>query len=284
MLSRRAFLGGTVGLVVAAGAAAAEFAPINLRYRVGLVHSPDHRVPVGHERVLSGTLASAHMKQPVGWSIALPTSQPIGVVFCLHSWGNDHTMAFSQLHIPDVVAAAGAGLVVAACDGGQHSYWHPRADGTDAMAMFFDEFMPLVERQIGPITQRGLLGWSMGGYGALLFAEQRPELFRVVAVGSPALWTTAGAPPPGPFDGPADYKRWNVYDHIDRLTDITVRVDCGIHDPFLHADREFVARLPASHPGSFTAGFHDFPYWRSIGPAQIDTIIAALHNSVPPSA
>jgi pimeloyl-ACP methyl ester carboxylesterase len=279
VLSRRAFLGGAVGVVAAgaaAGAVAAEFGPTSLRYRFGLVHSPDHRVPVGRERVMSGTFASKHMPQPVAWSISAPTVQPIGVVFCLHSWGNDHTMAFSGLHVPDVVDAAGAGLVVAACDGGPHSYWHQRVDGSDPMAMFFDEFMPLVDRQVGPIAVRALMGWSMGGYGALLFAEQHPEQFRVVAVGSPALWTTANAVPSGPFDGAADYHRWNVYDQVDRLSGLTIRIDCGTHDPFLHADREFAARLPAGHPASFTPGFHDFPYWRSVAPAQIDTIVSAL--------
>ena len=59
-------------------------------------------------------------------------------------------------------------------------------------------------------------------------------------------------------------------------THMTVRVDCGTHDPFLHADRAFAAQLPARPAGTFTAGFHDFAYWRSIAPAQIDTITAAL--------
>jgi S-formylglutathione hydrolase FrmB len=285
VLSRRAFLGGAVGLVAAgatAGAVAAEFGPINLRYRFGLVHSPDFRVPVGHEQVRSGTFASQHMPQPVTWSISLPTVAPIGVVFCLHSWGNDHNMAFTGIHIPDVAAAAGAGLVVAACDGGLHSYWHPRADGSDPMTMFFDEFMPLVDRQVGPLPARALMGWSMGGYGALLFAEQHPERFQVVAVGSPALWTTADAVPAGPFDGAADYDRWNVYDRVERLSGLTVRVDCGTHDPFRNADQDFAARLSTHQPGSFTYGFHDFPYWRSIAPAQIDTIVTALQRSAPP--
>jgi S-formylglutathione hydrolase FrmB len=278
VLSRRAFLGGAVGLVAGVGAAAAEFGPAGVRHRLGLLNSPDHRVSAGRERVLSGSFPSQHMHQAIGWSISVPTAAPIGVVFCLHSWGNDHTMAFSGLHIPDVVAASGAGLVVAACDGGRHSYWHPRADGSDAMAMFFEEFMPLVDREVAPLTERALLGWSMGGFGALLFAEQHPEAFRVVAAGSAALWTRADLVPSGPFDGAGDYHRWNVFDHTTGLSSVTVRVDCGTYDPFLSADRTFASRLPAGHPGSFTPGFHDFPYWRSIAPAQIATIAAVLHG------
>ncbi len=65
--------------------------------------------------------------------------------------------AGAELHIPDVVAAAAAPLAVAACDG-DDSYWHPRSDGTDAMAMFFEELLPLVDHQIGPVIARALMG------------------------------------------------------------------------------------------------------------------------------
>ncbi len=122
------------------------------------------------------------------------------------------------------------------------------------------------------------MGWSMAGCGALLYAEEHPELFRAVTAGGPALWTTPSATAPGAFDGPADYRRWNVFDRVDRLGSMTVRVDCGTHDPFLTADRAFVARLPSAHRGSFTPGFHDLAYWRRVAPAQVATIGAALRT------
>jgi S-formylglutathione hydrolase FrmB len=276
VVSRRQFLAGAAAGVVVAGGAAVELAPARIRYRLGLAHSPDRHEPVSHHQIVSGTFASAHMNEPVGWSIALPAGAATGVVYCLHGYGESHTTAFSELHIPDVVAAAGAPLAVAACDGGSDSYWHPRRDGTDAMAMFFDEFIPLVEGRVANVQQRALLGWSMGGYGALLFAEQRPELFRAVAAGSPALWTRPGTTAPGAFDSATDYHRWDVYAGVGRLDGLSVRVDCGTDDPFVVADRAFVTRLRGPHDASFSYGFHDAAYWRSVAPAQIRTITASL--------
>jgi enterochelin esterase-like enzyme len=243
---------------------------------VGLAQSPDHQVPVAHAKESRGELSSAHMLHPVGWTIAMPSVPVHGVVYCLHGHGRDHRMAFDDIHLPDVVAAAHAPLAVAAVDGGSDSYWHARTSGSDPLAMLLDEFIPMVERHIGSEPPRALLGWSMGGYGALLAAEHAPERFAAVAAASPALWTTPGATPAIAFDGAADYHRNDVFAGADRLTNMTVRIDCGTDDPFHDADAEFATKLPHANPGTFSSGFHDAAYWRSVAPAQIATITRAL--------
>ena len=43
--------------------------------------------------------------------------------------------------------------------------------------MLLDEFIPMVESRVGP-QPAAVLGWSMGGYGALLAAETAPHRFR----------------------------------------------------------------------------------------------------------
>ena len=130
------------------------------------------------------------MKRAVSWTFSTPVATPEAVVYCLHGYGNNHRFAFDDIHLPDVVASLRAPLVVAAVDGGADSYWHPRADKTDALAMLLDEFIPMIE-QTTKTTRRALLGWSMGGYGSLLAAEQAPERFFAVTVASPALWNSA---------------------------------------------------------------------------------------------
>jgi S-formylglutathione hydrolase FrmB len=120
------------------------------------------------------------------------------------------------------------------------------------------------------------MGWSMGGYGALLAAERHPDLYKAVVGSSPALFPSASATSPGSFDGAADYQRNDVYAHESALAPLVVRVDCGTHDPFLPAVKTFASRLPSPNPGSFTNGYHDAPYWRSVAPAQVATVAAAL--------
>jgi hypothetical protein len=236
---------------------------------------PDNQVPSAGVSVASGQLASKHMGRRVGWSLSMPATPVRAVIFCLHGYGNDHHFAFDEIHLPDVVALAQAPLAVAAVDGGPDSYWHPRADGTDAMAMLLEEFIPFVERRTNT-SHRALMGWSMGGYGSLLAAERTAGKFFAVAVASPALWISAGATAPGAFDNAADYHRFDVFADEQRLTGLTVRVDCGLSDPFYQATRQFVARLPPGHQGSFGPGAHQAGYWRSVAPAQVATIAQAL--------
>lgn len=182
----------------------------NLLYRLRLEKSPDRSVPDSHTPVVSGTLTSAHMSFPVKWSIAVPAGALTGVVYCLHGWGEDHRFAFDHIYLPDFAAAGDARLAIAAVDGGSDSYWHRRANGDDPLTMLLDEFIPLVESRIG-VQPRALLGWSMGGYGALLAAETVPSRFRAVCATSPALFTSAASTAPGAFDGAADYHRNDVH-------------------------------------------------------------------------
>jgi len=276
---RQVLLAAGAVVLAGAGVAVAEAGDPRLRralHGIGLVDSPDHSVPDAHVATASGTLASAHMPRPVAWTIALPAEPVRGIVYCLHGHGNDHRMAFRDVHVPDVVAAAGLPLAVAAVDGGSDSYWHARSGGTDPMTMLLDEFIPLVEARVGASPPRALLGWSMGGYGALLAAERAPDRFAAVVASSPALWTSFVDAPEIAFDGFIEYEQNDVFAKRERLAPLVVRVDCGIDDPFLDAARAFAARLPHRNPGSFTEGFHDAAYWRSVAPAQVATIGGAL--------
>ncbi len=70
--------------------------------------------------------------------------------------------------------------------------------------MLTDELIPLCQRKkLGTGKRRiGLLGISMGGYGALLVAEKHPQLIGAAAAISPAIWTSyaqAKAANPGAY-------------------------------------------------------------------------------------
>ncbi len=143
--------------------------------------------------------------------------------------------------------------------------------------MLLREFVPLVEARTGT-TARALLGWSMGGYGALLAAETAPDRFRAVAAASPALATSFGAAPAGAFDGPGDYRAHDVFARTAALAPVTVRIDCGTGDPFHEAARRFASLLPHPPTGTFGTGFHDAAYC-SVAPGQIATVRRALRSA-----
>ena len=269
ILSRRqVLLGGlAAGIVGWAGSCA--------RPNRSVAHSVRVPGPAGGELV-SGRLDSAHMKHPVDWSLSVPSGQALGTVYCLHGYREDHRFAFETIGLPVVAATLNARVAIAAVDGGD-GYWHRRADGTDAMAMLLDDFLPVVEGYTHA-SKRALLGWSMGGYGALLAAERAPDRFVAVAAASPALWSSASDTAPGAFDDAADYHRNDVATGAERLRPLAVRIDCGTSDPFYQATQRFVALVPG-HQGTFGPGGHDAGYWRAIAPGQIATILAAFQSA-----
>jgi S-formylglutathione hydrolase FrmB len=218
-----------------------------------------------------GELHSRHVAEPVGYAVGLPPRHAGAVAaVCLPGRGSDARWVMDTLHVVDFVAAAGLRYAVAAVDGGE-SYWHRRASGEDRMRMLLDEFLPLLERRFG-LRPRAVIGWSMGGYGALLAAERRPALFPAVAVSSAAIWPTYAqqdAAVADAFDSPADFARNDVFAGSGRLARTAVSISCGTADPFLQNDRAFAGRLAHTPAGEFVAGCHDEDFWRRMLPAQV---------------
>ncbi len=289
MLTRRAFVrtGAAAAVTGVAAVAALETGVIPGRARVhdllGLT-GPDGVVPdVPAGPVVSGSFESFGRRTKVGYSIIYPdgydASAELPVVLVLHGRGGDHTSAVNDLGIDRyLTAAVRAGtppFALATVDGGQNSYWHRRADGNDPGFMLDQEFLPLLARSGLQTSRFGVLGWSMGGYGALLWVAlhywQRrvgPSA-RAVAVGalSPALWLRYDDVQPGAFDDAADFERFQVFDRPSGFRDVAVRIDCGRDDPFADAARELREQLQAS--GGQQAGVHTPGYWRRMLPDQL---------------
>ena len=101
--------------------------------------------------------------------------------------------------------------------------------------MVLDEFLPLLAEQGLDTSRVAFLGWSMGGYGAMLLGARlgAGRTAGICAV-SPALWTSSGAAAPGAFDGAEDYAANSVWG-LGALNGIPLRIDCGDDDPFASA-------------------------------------------------
>jgi S-formylglutathione hydrolase FrmB len=146
--------------------------------------------------------------------------------------------------------------------------------------MVLDELLPRLAGaglRAEPRHRVALLGYSMGGYGALLLASQlgRARVAAVVAE-SPALWTSPGGAARGAFDDATDYRRHDVFARRGALTGIPVRIDCGLADPFYRAAKEFAGGLDPEPAGSFGRGDHGYGYWRSVAAGSLDFAGRAL--------
>ena len=187
-------------------------------------------------------------------------------------WG-DNGEGLSPTLVAEVVAQQrAAGMsgdrnYLAVSGGG--SYWHRRASGEDAGAMVLDELIPMLADKGLDTSRVGFIGWSMGGYGALLLgARLGPARTAAICAVSPALWLSPGTTAPGAFDGAEDFAANTVFG-LPALGRIPLRIDCGYSDPFYPATREFVAQLPNPPAGGFSPGGHDGGFWSSQLPAEI---------------
>jgi hypothetical protein len=286
---RRAVLAGA-GAVVLAGAGVLALdgslrtsVESSARRRLG-VGQVDAAVPsAGGGDPVYATFASAARGRDVTWGWAAPPGhEPRGlpVLLALHGRGVDAHAAFTQLGMHEFlaahVAAGGAPLAVVSVDGGS-TYWHPRADGDDPLAMLTGELWPRLGATGFDLSRWAVAGWSMGGFGALLLTREAVAgrfapggTLVAAAAGSPALFASAGATSAGSFDGPADWQRYGDLVAGPGTGGVALSVSCGRDDPFREQTERYRAACRPTPPGSLAGGIgdgaHTTGYWRSLVP------------------
>ena len=227
----------------------------------------------------------------VGYTIAYPPGHKLGdrlpLVVMLHGEGGDHTDSIGGLFPRNALALQVDGaplrpMAIVTVDGGR-GYWNPHP-GDDPMGMVVDELIPRLQ-QIGlgrPPYKIGALGVSMGGYGAILFAEKFPHLFHAVAAISPAVWTSYGQANgvnSAAYASPAAFAAADVVTHTGGLAGIPVRVASGNDDPF-HPG--VVALAKALRPGAIvemSEGCHSASFFRQQAPPSIEFLSRHLGES-----
>jgi len=208
------------------------------------------------------------------WVIAMPPGQTkmLRPVIALHGKDGDANMMLDcgvEDALAQLVSEGKPPFAVVGVDGGANSYWHRRVNGEDSGTMVLEELLPMLTSMGMDTSRVGFLGWSMGGYGALLLgARLGPARTAGICAISPALYMSYIGSAPGAFDSIDDWNRNTVFG-LPVLNSIPVRVDCGIGDRFFFASSQFVSQLKQKPAGSFSPGGHDVDYWRAQLPAEL---------------
>lgn len=283
---------GTAALAVVGGYAGVEEGVLPGRIRLAELTGQcdvDATPPPSGAPVVQGSFSSSARRTTVGWSLAIPPSTPadnLRVVLALHGRGGNHETAFKDLKLHDFLAAyikaGGEPFAIASADGGNGTYWHPRRGGGDPIAMLTDEFLPLLKNLHLNTSRIGVLGWSMGGYGALLLAREshRKNLkntdVAAAAAGSPALFTSYKSSAAGAFDDATDFARYGDLAKNPDVGATPLHVSCGKDDAFTEATKTYRANVTPTPAGGVSKGCHTDGYWRSIAAQQLNFLGAHL--------
>src|SRR5579859_3567053 len=162
---------------------------------------------LAQSRVECSALNSKFLKAPVRYCAFLPPhydeSTPVQrsspqnarrypVLYYLHGLGDNEQSLVNTGGwnlIQDLREQRKIGdFIIVAPEGGRTFYINSRDGQTPYSDFFIQEFMPAIEHRYRIMdSRRGLMGISMGGYGALRFAFAYPKLFISVSAQSAAL-------------------------------------------------------------------------------------------------
>jgi len=152
----------------------------------------DPEIPeVPFNRLLqSETIESGIFKRSVEYAVLLPENYNIStdsfpVVYLLHGFGDNHSAWFKNgliKYYSDKYASEN-GPMIFVMPQGFNSYYVNRYNGNVAYMDFFTtELLPAIDsiyRTRKDKSQRAVMGFSMGGYGALILPVMNPDLFSV---------------------------------------------------------------------------------------------------------
>ena len=180
--------------------------------------------------------------------LVVPRRHGRWLLVLLHGRGAGPKQFLTQPFFDELAALGRRAPEVLLLDGGDHSYWHNRADGRWGW---------LVLRHLHGRVALG--GISMGGFGALLLGPRAT----VCAIGahSPALWQRAGDTAPGAFDDAADFARNDIFARPPHYGRTPVWIDVGGGDPFHDTDVLYAKKIHAQL--HVWPGGHDGAYWRA---------------------
>ncbi len=233
-------------------------------------------------RTIHSSFYSKKRARSVNYMLAYPPGAAAGaklpVCLCLHAFGADERTPFDEMGYHKLLAAAVAAkvppFVLASVNGGP-GYWHPHPDD-DPLGMLVTEFPAILSQHGLPVDKFGLLGWSMGGYGALLAATEQPPRFPVVVANSPAFWESyddAQSVNAEAFSSAQEWDTWgDLPKRVERLRYLAIRIDCGESDPFEPQLSDLRDSLPDPGVVTIAPGCHDATFWRSNAAAQLKLI------------
>jgi enterochelin esterase-like enzyme len=248
------------------------------------------------------TIASQILGKSIRYTIYLPNDYETSVrsypvVYLLHGSRADDTswICYGETHLTADELIADRTIppmILVMPDGGNSRYINNHDRSLCYEDFFFQEFIPTIESTYRIKSKkwlRGILGLSMGGYGAIVYGLKHPETFSTCVAFSPSIYTDKMTT--SMTDAEWAYNRASAHGQglveIDRITEhyksydpfriaqttdpeqfktLKLYLDCGDQDFRNEGVARFHIRLRQlniAHQYRVRSGSHTWSYWRS---------------------
>jgi len=206
-------------------------------------------------------------------TVVIPAAAPARrrpLLVFLHGRGGNERSELDDAFFSALASLGTRAPIVALPYGGDHSYWHDRADGRWGTYVTREVIPQVVSRFAADPRRVAIGGISMGGFGAYDIGRLNPGRFCAVAGHSPALWRTGGETAPEAFDDAEDFAEHDVVGtaraNPDVFGDTRLWLDAGDEDPFQPGDDAMAAALGDRVNAKTWPGGHDDGYWNAHWP------------------
>ncbi len=276
----------------------------------------------GDKRIMESlSMKSAVLGQEVKYSIVLPVDYHKGkkvypVVYLLHGLGDDESSWLEYGRIAQIADAAVAGkeiveMIFVIPQGFRNYYVNDYASTFLYEDMFVYDLVPFIDsvyRTIPDKAHRATMGYSMGGFGALILPVRHPDVFQVSVplsisvrtdeqymVEDASEWNNqwgrlfGGVGTIGEeriTDYYKQYSAFHLFKTIDskRLEDLKIFIDNGDDEYTLCRSNEelhiLLRDLQIQHEYRVRDGGHSFTYWRASLPNALCYISDSFENKV----
>jgi S-formylglutathione hydrolase FrmB len=263
--------------------------------------------PVWAFQTRTVAIPSAAMQQSFAATVVLPDPYLRGngaerypVVYVLHGSGGDYTDWTANTQIGKLADRYHVILVMP--DGGHESWYidspfDPRSRYETYVGKEVVAYVDAHFRTIATKRARAITGLSMGGFGALRIAMDRPDTFGAAGSISGAVDPRTCEDEPGIahiFGDPTRHATfWNskaLVESAQRFENahIALTIDCGVSDAFVESNRtlhERLVELGVPHDYAERPGGHTWTYWANAIQYQVLFFATSFrHNGAHPSA
>lgn len=264
------------------------------------------------------TLKSRILNRDIAYAVLLPedydsSKMDYPVVYLLHGMGDNESAWYNYglvAYYEDANAAA-SGPMIYVMPEGFNSYWVNKYNGSfPLMDMIVKELVPVIDtlyRTINDAQHRAVMGYSMGGYGALILPAKNPEVFKTGIVLSMSYRTDEqymneaqsswdyqwGAIFGGIGASGTDrltnyYKTCNPFYFFKNADDVSLKgqkyfFDCGDDEENLSEPNSELHNLlrdkNIKHEYRVRNGAHTWDYWHKAMPEALRFISSNVQNS-----